>query len=415
MQYSTRGLAPLPNSLPQPFSPGRKFNTSCLDASDPRAGPCYGVAGRPSYKAERARTQRNVSDISQIKNIGGGSVLMPAKLPSNIDFDASTIGSKTNCTVVTHLCEIYPGFANNEGDGLYYINDTFLNCTRGKAGMNFEDTLSGAAYPFNSLTAFISVDYFTDGTMSVLNGSWTNGSTWWSTVLFTVEEDYVSDNATLNALINTLNSVSRELPQSSLRLVNIKNSVSPNQQVYLESKPNPIPDVSGLVPDLSGEKTYGGIMSCVTKLSDVVGTFHDGFVTFRTPIDHEREQRYSFINGNITNDLWTLMNQSEGTTVSQFAIVVENDPGLQHGIRTAVANAQKAEDIGVNCGKSFNTSVLSSTIGLIIDAPPTNVTSSVTLQVTPRSSHSLSLICFMLSSAPLSSSSPLSPSTEKAA
>ena len=411
VQYTTRNLSPIDGSLLRTLLPSRGLPSFCLNISsnsDP-TNPCYlqtlnkhdvnlpiGLQNSTEY----AKLLANKSEVNQILRIEEGSVIIPAATPSDIDFDGSTFGSSTNCSVATNLCEIYPvlspGTTDYSGPD---FNDTFYNCTLGKAGFNLIGTFSDviASTERDVVPApGLAVQYFTDASRSVWNGSDPANSTRWFALLFAVETSYIPNSSTLNELVSIANTTSGGLspevgiPPIRKRMEEI-NATFPDingkdGMDYLTLDPTPIVPVFGLVPlyNLSElTNAFGGILSCATKLSDVVRTTYSRFLTYlKIGTHHLHIQTYSFDNGSFTNSNWTLMNDTAGAIFAGASEQGQGSPQLQQGIRTAVAGANEVEDIASGFANAYDQTALSMVAGMLPGLPPTNVTQRITMQVT---------------------------------
>ena len=138
-----------PQAAPDWFYPGRAVNQSCLDnAQILISNDTSPVAGCLVYRAEAAyepvlinqtefvKTAGNVSDISRVylSDYKGSqySVLLPAQNPDNLDYQATSYGSHTECSLVTSQCGAVSGFGNRDK----LVADFNFDCNNTMAGLN---------------------------------------------------------------------------------------------------------------------------------------------------------------------------------------------------------------------------------------------------------------------------------------
>ena len=108
-----------PQAAPDWFNPGRGVNQSCLDYGEGLDRPDYVVGciiipgdavNQPVLinQTEYVQTVGNLSDLNQVYlGFHEGlqySVLGPAHIPENLDFQATSYGSHTECRMVTTQC-----------------------------------------------------------------------------------------------------------------------------------------------------------------------------------------------------------------------------------------------------------------------------------------------------------------------
>ena len=139
-----------PQSVPDSFNPGRGVNQSCLDHASGldetdgnvyRAGciliPGDAVQGPVLINhTEYLKTVGNLSDFNQVYlSFHEGlqySVLAPAHIPGNFDFQAATYGSHTECRMVTTQC----GAVSHFGEHFSLDSDFNFACNKTIAGLN---------------------------------------------------------------------------------------------------------------------------------------------------------------------------------------------------------------------------------------------------------------------------------------
>ncbi|KAL8716575.1 MAG: hypothetical protein Q9225_006106 [Loekoesia sp. 1 TL-2023] len=283
-----------------------------------------------------------------------GWLIVPAKPAADVDFEATTFGSSTSCEVVTGLCDILqPSVTENITElGLNVteiganfeempLGDSAYNCKRDRAGLdlagNFSDLRNYSYYPTAGHDYAI-IDY-TDSSMSTTTDDFNlRGPTLWYAVLFQVQMEFVT---------NQTMSESRT----------IKNHTGMAGNTTIEP-------IYGLVgPDGKDGNWVSGILSCTTTLSDV---------------------DYSLVNGSIIVNSWTAMNSTASfALVANMRVVVGTGwAQFQQGIQTSISNATKPKDIASGWAATYDQTILSQGIGMLLGRPPLSVTQSSTLQVT---------------------------------
>ena len=134
-----------PQAAPDWFNPGRGVNQSCLDygrgegafqTNDP--GDCLFVNDRQVLinQTEYVKTAGNLSDINQVYlAFHEGlqySTLGPVRVPDNLDFQATSYGSHTECRMVTTECGAHSDF----DDRVESLNVFNFACNNTMAGLN---------------------------------------------------------------------------------------------------------------------------------------------------------------------------------------------------------------------------------------------------------------------------------------
>ena len=275
MPYSTSGLPLTNSSTPQTFFPSRRLPSSCFnDSWSHQVDACFYDGNTTSDPSDEwTNILANISDENQILSVHEGSLILPAESDPDIDYYASTFGSTTSCSIATNLRDIhtvvdstYVGTStlnSNDQDG---YNDIFVNCSVDQAGFNLRASFSDLilVQGVDVIEPTVDAIYFTDATMSQTKGSQPYGSTWWSAVPFTIGSRYVSNTTTYNELVNSSNSIN----------VTFSSEENPYSKKDMTLISKPLTPVFGLVPVLnySSYLIAGGILSCVTNLSDVVRT-----------------------------------------------------------------------------------------------------------------------------------------------
>lgn len=138
-----------PQAAPDGFNPGRGVNQSCLDhASGEVESRDYYVAGCILIpgdavnvpvlinQTEYVKTVGNLSDLNQVY-LGFHerlqySVLGPAHIPDNLDFQATSYGSHTECRMVTTQCGAVSTYGARGQIPSYYN----FACNNTMAGLN---------------------------------------------------------------------------------------------------------------------------------------------------------------------------------------------------------------------------------------------------------------------------------------
>lgn len=126
---SIQYLETRPQAAPDWFNPGRGVNRSCLDSGNTLDESTY-VAGcviipgdavnSPVLRnqTEFVKTAANMSDINKVylgvHNKLQYSVLGPAQIPDNLDFEATSYGSHTECRMVTAECGAITAYGDRD-------------------------------------------------------------------------------------------------------------------------------------------------------------------------------------------------------------------------------------------------------------------------------------------------------------
>ncbi|KAL8723852.1 MAG: hypothetical protein Q9181_007135 [Wetmoreana brouardii] len=281
----------------------------------------------------------NKSAANRIVSQREGWLIVPSKLPAEIDLVATTIGSSTSCKVVTQLCDRFSpistrnvsdiGMNGTEMGASETYNDPredVYECKPDTAGLNLKGNFSemgkNSRYPPLGYD-FVLVDY-TDATRStVADDVELRGPTVWYAVLMQVPTDFVT-NMTL------LENITEHTP--------------------------------GLLGSMLSYNIVNSILACTTELSDV---------------------SYSLTNGSYTTNAWTAMNNTASYAfVSAMRLAVGSQPQLQQGMQTSIAAANKLEDIALGWASTYDQTILSQGIGMLLGRPPLSITQSSTTQVT---------------------------------
>ena len=139
-----------PQPAPDWFKPGRGVKQSCLDygrGEDPSQtddlGGCLFYPGdvidQPVLinQTEYAKTVWNLSDMNQVyMGFHEGlqySALGPARVPDNLDFQATSYGSHTECHMVTTECGAESAYGDRGDEELSVFN---FACNNTMAGLN---------------------------------------------------------------------------------------------------------------------------------------------------------------------------------------------------------------------------------------------------------------------------------------
>ena len=132
-----------PKQPSQAFAPGRGFSSACLSYV---ASTAYGpdvpmscmIHAEPVdtpqlvNETEFFRTAANNSDANLVYLSDGYAVLGPAKLPLDLDFEATGFGSQTSCRAVTGLC----GASPTDGERAPSPGEFNFICNARIAGLN---------------------------------------------------------------------------------------------------------------------------------------------------------------------------------------------------------------------------------------------------------------------------------------
>lgn len=138
-----------PQAAPDGFNPGRGVNQSCLDhASGVFESRDYYVAGCILIPADAVNVPVLINQTEYIKTVGNlsdlnqvylgfherlqYSVLGPAHIPDNLDFQATSYGSHTECRMVTTQCGAISTYGAR-GQIPFYYN---FACNNTMAGLN---------------------------------------------------------------------------------------------------------------------------------------------------------------------------------------------------------------------------------------------------------------------------------------
>ncbi|KAL8701342.1 MAG: hypothetical protein Q9201_004962, partial [Fulgogasparrea decipioides] len=221
------------------------------------------------------------------------------------------------------------------------VGDFAYDCKPDRAGLsltgNFSEMRDSTIYPTADY-GYALVDY-TDATMSTAADEWNigdlRGPTLWYAVLMQVQSKVKA-----TVLNNSIGKI-----QNGLR----------NVSVYAHG---------GLVDSFeSSGNVVKGILACTTELSDV---------------------NYSLTNGSYTINTWTAMNR---TASYAFVLIMRAVAGagraqLQQGLQTSIAAANKSEDIASGWASTYDQTILSQGMGILLGRPPLSATQDSRIQVT---------------------------------
>lgn len=242
------------------FSPGRGLSPLYLNpietgdtGSIPKPGDCNAQNENGPCQARRngreyAKLMTNSSTINRIISKSEGSMILPANHRTIADYQATTFGCLTSCRVVTDLCDIVATL------GPSAIVNTSYRCTVDRAGLNlsgdFIQTTVGE--DFDSNNPGFSLRYYTDSSMSALIhteggifSSLSDGPTIWFAVGMQLEVGLLP------------------IDESIKMITSLEEYPGEEESAKLNS-------TFGFVP-LLNPMHVGGILSCTTSLSDVVG------------------------------------------------------------------------------------------------------------------------------------------------
>lgn len=244
------------------------------------AGPMSNFTAPPFPSSNSDVTD---SDVAKYLNTSGGWLILPAKPPANIDFEATTFGSSTSCRMVTGLCDIEQGIEpwgnnivgfdtsptnstapSNPKETTYSPTEDFAyNCKIDRAGLNLVGNFSdihNVSAPYD-VSAYDSTNYgfaivhYTDSTMAITSDyGFVPGSTEWYAALLRIPVQFLE-----NKILLSYNSSK-----------DYKTGPSGNRSIT---------PLFGLLggKDYSSE-WVSGILSCTTTLSDVVRPiYNDSF------------------------------------------------------------------------------------------------------------------------------------------
>ncbi|KAI4251776.1 MAG: hypothetical protein L6R42_008238, partial [Xanthoria sp. 1 TBL-2021] len=369
VQFIARDILPLDDPAYSSFKPGRGLPSACIDlplfAPDESDGiqralpvltkpeeeqleACYSflenkIALYNSKSSAGNMNQNEAIDMPLQKPEGW--LLVPAATPTNVDFEATTFGSSTDCKVVTNLCDIVqPVMTVNdtrspEAPKEVPMGDFAYDCKRGRAGLqlagNASDLRNSSLFP-SAGHGFV-VQYYTDSTKTAIsNRNDERGPQFWYAVLLQVPVEDVTNPALLD-----------------YRVVTNHTGLSGNRSVA--------PAVGLVGPGDRGD-LFTSILSCATTLSDV---------------------RYSSINGSIDIDTWTTINQSTSpaSVVSIDNYLKRSWPNVQRLVQNRFSNATSPEDVA-SYWESIHDRTVLTLGGMLIGLPPLSVIQSTITQVT---------------------------------
>ncbi|KAL8933183.1 MAG: hypothetical protein Q9216_006482 [Gyalolechia sp. 2 TL-2023] len=367
---------------PEGFAPGRDLSPSCL--SDPRGdtpspdgsidisqpADCIIFRGDAVNEAtlinqtEFVRTAGNQSAINQVLFDDGHAVLGPYSPPPNLDFEATSFGSRTSCRVVTSECGArsitgaripYPWFSNFECNDTAGLNMTgnFLALKPNESGMPPELPSAPNGDPDaqiqkgNSLTLSdydMAFQYFQDSAKQKqveIAGSGGRPDTSrldWA-VVFQLH-------------LNWAFWISENNP-SGLPIKNVTGD--PERNITAELNPWA---ALNLVGNMQGGAN--GILSCQTDISEIHYQFLNGTLRVKDSRPPRQNASIPFVSG--ISDTWAYEQ-------------------LHQGLQQSFVRARNPEDLAAGFASAYDQAVVSVPAGVIQQIPAINVTRGVVTQV----------------------------------
>ncbi|KAL8675091.1 MAG: hypothetical protein Q9168_000462 [Polycauliona sp. 1 TL-2023] len=362
-----------PDSL-QAFTPGRDLSPSCL--SNPRGdssnggtdvdipADCIIFRGDAVNQAtlvnqtEFVRTAGNKSTVNQVLFDNGQAVLAPYEPPANLDFSATSFGSKTTCRVVTSECGAqsvtgeripYPWSSNYKCNDTAGLNMTgnFLALKPNEVGRPDYTGLSGAPngdpeaqiYKGNKLQLSqydMGFQYFQDPAKQKqvdIEGSGLRPDTSqldWA-VVFSLH-------------LNWAFWITNNNP-SGFPIKNVTGEINPW-------------DALNLAGNMEGGAN--GILSCHTDISEVLYQFVNGSLRIKNSRHPRENASIPFVSG--ISDTWAYEQ-------------------LHQGLEQAFVSAKNPEDLAAGFASAYDQAVVSVPAGVMQPIPAINVTRRVITQV----------------------------------
>ena len=257
-------------------------------------------AGNPPQlvnQTEFLKTSGNSSDLNQVYLSDGRSVLGPAEPPADLDFQATSFGSKTSCQSVTTLCGAV-SFENQEGSAVGQFN---FVCNSSTAGLNMTGNFQNVLAPIDDVTGNTTgpkVDNGTEGDDHVYPNLVVLGGNTIAASSFDVGFQFFNDAQK-----------QQQLPKADIDFGYGFDMIEKNVQidnqlhwalVWRAPFTSPLDDDKGqgsAAVEMNGQRKSGsfGILSCDTEISEVVGQLESTYYESRfTSI-----QSYDFSQGSL--------------------------------------------------------------------------------------------------------------------
>ena len=237
-----RGLSPLCLDLPIDIDLHRGGHRGGLQLQDCRSlnmetGYASGTSASSSYQ------DPNKSEASTTLSTPKGWLIVPANSPADMDFDATTFGSLTQCKAATSLCDME--CSRVERSDAHCLFD----CERDRAGLDLKGNLSAledSSFSQSYMQRGFAIADYTNSSMTSLNdyNNLNPGPTRWQAILLEVQMRIITNYSILS-----------EVGSIGDRMAN---------EAY-----------SPLVGPYGDDERVSGILSCTTTLSDVVRSVFD--------------------------------------------------------------------------------------------------------------------------------------------
>ncbi|KAL8866507.1 MAG: hypothetical protein Q9174_006264, partial [Haloplaca sp. 1 TL-2023] len=356
-----RDVLPTGDPMYANFIPGRGLSAACLDLPPyspewtgflPPHYDCLALSpllgshdetlsGHPDQAA-------NKSAANTVLSTPEGWMIVPVDLPTDIDFDATTFGSQTECRTVTDLCSLTRTRINDlPVDSLRspaLLGAASYDCRQARAGLDLTGNFSELHDPDSPADHGFTIVEYSDSTMSksMSPGNESRslrGPTLWYATLLQVPSTFATNSEHL--LNETI----------------IKDSGGGNGNVSIAAS-------GGLVgPNSSGGNLVSSILACATTLADV---------------------EYSMVNGSVRVSSWEPMNSTASYAFPTILrdIDAAGDADLQQGAQDSISHASKPEDIATAWASTYDQTILTQGIGMLVGRPPLRVTKTISTQVT---------------------------------
>ncbi|KAK0515611.1 hypothetical protein JMJ35_001645 [Cladonia borealis] len=355
-----------PQAAPDWFNPGRGVNQSCLD--DPMFDAVNNVTGclipvdvgsLPVLinESEYFKTAGNISDLNKVYlGFHEGlqySVLGPAHIPDDLDFQATSYGSHTECRVVTTQC----GAGSTHGDGPNVSN---FACNNTVAGLNMTGNfywLGEAIESYkggpNNFSGINNVNTMSQSDFA-FGFQYFNDSAKQEQVEQPGDEGLGSDES------GTISSITNQYFWAlAFSLLSFANAAQ-NPWARLNLVGN-------------NEGGADGIMSCETNISEITYNMSQSAIAIISTSPPRPNASFPFING-ITGS-W-------------------GDEQLYQGLQLSVVGAETSEDLASSFATVYDQTLVAIPAGVLNALPVVNATQRVQTQVARV--QKAPLVCLLL-------------------
>ncbi|KAL9123749.1 MAG: hypothetical protein Q9217_006851 [Psora testacea] len=360
-----------PEQLTSTLAPGREFNSSCLKDPQPHGydPPTFcmikpnDAVNEPTLhnQTEFFRTAANYSDVNQVYLSDGYAVLGFREPPANLEFQATSFGSKTSCRDVTRLC----GSSSTTGVRHPYPSMFNFVCNATNAGLNMSGNFLNILSPLNTSGMTTGPQVTPE---SVLNNSSLAQVTPGLIVLggntiaandFSIGLQFFNDSQKQQQALKTEKYYGRSQDDHQLYWAIVwKAPFDP----MASDNSQPVTKDTGAVgiTNANGGGSYG-ILSCETNISEVT---------------------YSFSKGSMKIMSADIPRTNASIPFSVAATAQWGYDQLHLGIQQSFAAAKSPEDLAARFATFYDQILVSIPAGVMLPLPPLNAARRVKTQVT---------------------------------